>query len=138
MVLLGCFLVLLISLRYFDLIELRTRSNKMCACVCGCVFDLHFTEVFLVNIHNVYSADKSFAPMHFHLEQYRLLGQIQTGGLVFGARCLFIRQLLNMYETLSGSKYKRVCSAVTQSPSDLNKTKTSAVECRCPVMNFKL
>lgn len=135
MVHLGCFfLVLLISvLCYFDLIELRTRS----ICVCGCVFDLHFTEVFLVNIHNVYSADKPFTPMHFHLEQCRLLGQIQTGGLVFGARCLFIRQLLNMYEILSGSKYK-TCSAVTRSPSDLNKTKTSAVECRCPLMNFNI
>jgi len=124
------FFVLLISvLCYFDLIELKKTQEQqdVCACVCGCVFDLHFTEVFLVNIHNVYSADKPLMPMHFHLEQCRLLGQIQTDGLVFWARCLFIRQLLSMYETLkSGSKYKRLCSTVP------------AVICRCPVMNFKL
>lgn len=46
----------------------------MCVWICVCVFDLHFTEVFLENIHNVYSADKPLTQMHFHLEQYCLLG----------------------------------------------------------------
>lgn len=104
----------------------------MCARItlcCACFLFAFYKNLSGKYVHNVYSADKALVFdvvvsrcvfILINLEQFRLL-RTRTRGLMFWARCCLIRRLLNMYETLRGSR-----ATVTRSPSDLNETEMSA------------